>query len=82
MNIREGARRMKLAGKWMVVVPLCIMILVMGIVGIMIAARPGAASLVYLGPAFAVALFYLEIPGWALLLFGWIVEGFATKEEM
>jgi len=82
MNIQEGARRMKRAGQWMVVIPFCIMLLVMVAVGIAILERPNSVGLVGLQPIHAVVLLiWLEIPGWALWLAGWITEGFAKEPD-
>jgi hypothetical protein len=82
MNIEEGARRMKRAGQWMVVVPFFVMLLVMGVVGIFIMGHPNSVYLVgRFGLIYGVALIYLEIPGWVLWLAGWIMEGFAKNPD-
>ncbi|MGH9598821.1 MAG: hypothetical protein ACRD27_03085 [Terracidiphilus sp.] len=73
MNIHEGARRMRRAGRWMMIVPLAVFVLLICV---------GAASILFrralLNPLVLIPLFVLlEVPGALLWIAGWILEGFA-----
>jgi hypothetical protein len=79
MNVQEGARRMQRAGQWLVMIPLTLVTLIWAVMF--------TVSLVnhsFFGPnqlVFLLILFYLVVPGGALWLAGWIVEGFANKDS-
>ena len=81
MNIEEGAGRMKRAGQWLFVAPSSLVILAW-VIGITVGQlHPGFGTLI--GPAMilAVLALYVAIAGGVLWLAGWIVEGFAQKEN-
>jgi hypothetical protein len=76
MNVMEGARRMRRAGRWMVVIPLLVTV-VLGLAAFVAYAlnrNPGIIGL-------AVPLIPIEIIGVVLWLAGWIVEGFAKDTD-
>jgi hypothetical protein len=80
MNTQEGARRMKRAGQWMIIIPLTVVLLLWA------AGLVASPVLHYDGPFHAAVLFivvfvYLAIPGGALWLAAWIVEGFAKNPD-
>jgi hypothetical protein len=76
MNVTEGARRMRSAGKWIVLIPL-MMTLLLCLVSF------GSYAL-NLNPriiVLAVPLIPIEIFGIILWLAGWIMEGFAKEKD-
>lgn len=79
MNALEGARRMQLAGRWIVWIALSVTVLLWG--AIMLFSYLRAPLLLprlgFLEPLFV--FFYLACPGAILWLAGWIVEGFAKN---
>jgi hypothetical protein len=81
MNIQEGARRMKRAGRWLIMVTLTSVLVLLGI-GLVVSAFPhGSRSL---GDGVIIIVFaftYLAIPGGVLWLAGWITEGFAKNPD-
>jgi hypothetical protein len=81
MNVEEGARRMKHAGQWLFVVPSTIVILFWVIGATAGQLYQGFGILIGPGMIFAVLALYLAIAGGVLWLAGWIVEGFAEKEN-
>ena len=79
MNVQEGARRMKRAGVWLMTIPLAIVILtwVAALTVALVQHEPGFFADSVFVPI--VVMIYLAMPGGALWLAGWIVEGFAKK---
>jgi len=77
MNVQEGARRIRHAGRWLVLIPSTIVILSWAAAMAASGLHPGFG--IFLGPEiiFAVFALYLGIGGGVLWLAGWIVEGFA-----
>jgi hypothetical protein len=78
MNIQEGARRLKLAGLWLIAVPLCL-----GLLGWVVALF---VSLLHHQFNFfpldvIMILFCSLIPGGTIWLTGWIMEGFAKESR-
>jgi high-affinity K+ transport system ATPase subunit B len=77
MNVVEGARRMKSAGRWMLFVPLTLLVLLVGVV-LIVAYLPIHENLPSIG---LLDLVFLLIPiasiGAFLWLAGWILEGYA-----
>ena len=80
MNVPEGARRMKRAGQWMIFIPLAAGLVSWGIGLIGFALHREFSTLGSGGFVFLFLFAYLAIPGGALWIAGWIVEGFAKKE--
>lgn len=81
MNIAEGARRMQTAGRWMVFIPLTLSLLFMG-VSLVIAYLPGSDRFHGFGMLEVVpVLLPIALPGAALWLAGWIVEGFGKDQQ-
>jgi hypothetical protein len=81
MNVAEGARRMQQAGRWMVLIPLGASLLFVGSF-LVLAYLPAGAEVHGFGVLGIVPLLMsIEIPGAALWLAGWIVEGFAQKDQ-
>jgi len=78
MNVQEGAKRMRRAGIWLVVLPVCWMVLAW--LWRAIAYLHTGTGLVASGLGIA-DIFILATPGALLWLVGWIVEGFAQKER-
>ena len=76
MNIAEGARRMKYAGRWMVLFPLSAFLLFVGVVSVT-AFLPGSAFRYINGAQLLVLPLPIAFIGAGLWLAGWIVEGFA-----
>jgi uncharacterized membrane protein YhdT len=80
MNVAEGARRMKYAGRWMVWFPLGALLVFVVFLAIC-SFVPGATH------GFALYLQFLVLPlplafvGAALWIAGWITEGFAKDAE-
>lgn len=72
MNVLEGARRMKRAGLFLVMIPWIVLLLVWAIALIVALLHKNPAELNPFGGIFL----YLAIPGGMLWLAGWIVEGF------
>jgi len=77
MSVQEGARIMKRAGQWTIMIPLTVVLLL----------SPAMFTMSFVNrSSFApdlilfICLFFLIIPSGALWLAGWIVEGFAKKE--
>jgi len=77
MNALEGARRMQLAGRWIVFIAVSFILLIWA--GIMLGnLLPSSHSSANAGLFELIAVFILlACPGAALWLTGWIVEGFA-----
>ena len=75
MNILEGSRRMKQAGRWMLFLALTVMVLLVGISGVMSLYRGDLRTPLALIPM-SLPFF---VPGAALWLAGWIVEGFSKE---
>jgi hypothetical protein len=76
MNVMEGARRMRRAGRWMVLIPLLVTIFLCLLSFIAYALNRRAGFIV-----FAVPLIPIEILGMILWLAGWIVEGFGKDTK-
>ncbi|MGD0682185.1 MAG: hypothetical protein ABR990_09040 [Terracidiphilus sp.] len=72
MNVEEGAKRMRRAGKWIVLIPLVVTVLLSVISFIAYAMNRNHGII-----ALAILLLPIEILGGILWLAGWIVEGFA-----
>ncbi len=77
MNVHEGARRMKRAGKWLVMMPVAAILILSIIVEIGALFAPGKGDPAILFPL----CLPLLVPGILLWIAGWIVEGFAQKER-
>jgi hypothetical protein len=77
MNIHEGAGRMKRAGQLLVLVPSTIVIL-LALVATLAAGFRGYIGFVTI---LAVLALYMAVPGGALWLAAWIVEGFAKEPD-
>jgi hypothetical protein len=78
MNALEGARRMKVAGRWMVWIALSLTVLMWGLLTLFSYLRAGFfGGFGFLEPV--IIFVYLACPGGALWLAGWIVEGFAKN---
>jgi hypothetical protein len=77
MNVAEGARRMRRAGQWLVIVPLAVLALLICVAAVWALIRPDLRSPFGLVPIFIP----LVIPGGVLWLAGWIVEGFAKDAD-
>jgi len=77
MNTREGARRMKVAGLWLVAVPLTAIVLLLIVSEIGGLFVDGKEHAMVLFPLFTPLL----APGVLLWIGGWIVEGFGKKES-
>ena len=75
MNIVEGARRMKVAGRWIVFIPLTVILVLMGVV-LVVVCLSAAGALPVMELQFIAPLLILAVPGAFLWLAGWIVEGF------
>jgi hypothetical protein len=81
MNIHEGARRMKLAGQWIILVPLTLMLIIDGI-ELMLAVIYRSTANMSAGFVFMIPYFLvIATPGATLWLAGWIVEGFAKNSD-
>lgn len=72
MNVREGAARMQRAGKWLVLIPLAILVLLISAAEVEKLFRHDLRSPFGLIPLFIPFC----IPGILLWLAGWIVAGF------
>jgi hypothetical protein len=72
MNVAEGAKRMRRAGQWMILIPLIALALLWGL------AMSGAPPMLELAQM-NLPLSVLSL-GAALWLAGWIVEGFAKEK--
>jgi hypothetical protein len=77
MNIHEAARRMRKAGRWMILIPVGLALLLVG--------REVVYGFYHLGngglyPGIF-GLVPLTVPGALLWLAGWIVEGFAEDTK-
>jgi len=81
MDVQEGARRMKRAGQWLIMVPLTAVLILLAIGLVVSVLRHDSGSLGRGPIVFLFAFIYLAIPGGVLWLAGWIVEGFAKKES-
>jgi hypothetical protein len=81
MNVEEGARRMTRAGQWLVGVPSAIAIAIWTVTLAGGLLHPGFGILFPGAMIFGVLALYLAIGGGVLWLAGWIVEGFAQKQE-
>ncbi len=81
MNVQEGARRMKRAGQWLIMVPLTAVLVLWGIGLVVAVLRHGSTPLGGGAIIFLLAFIYLAIPGGALWLAGWIVEGFSKGSD-
>lgn len=77
MNIREGAGRLRRAGRWMILIPLSVGVLVLCCEAVFAHRHPMAFDF---GPVL-VDMIVLSIPGALLSLAGWILEGFAKEAE-
>jgi hypothetical protein len=75
MNVDEGARRMQQAGRWMVFIPLTIAFLFIACASVAPFLGASGSMTFNILPL----LFFLSLPGAALWLAGWIVEGFAQR---
>jgi len=75
MNIREGARRMRHVGQWMILIPLSI-ILVIWATALANAVITRSAYGLTLGVRLLIPAILSAIPGAALWAAAWIVEGF------
>jgi hypothetical protein len=80
MNIHEGARRMKRAGQWMIMIPLTV-VLIIWAVALAASVALHREELYHPALLFIIAFVYLAIPGGVLWLAGWIVEGFAKDPD-
>ena len=76
MNVEEGSRRMRRAGKWIVIIPLILAALfcLLGIFAHALNRNPGIIGL-------ALPLIPIVFFGAVLWLAGWIVEGFAKNTD-
>jgi len=78
MNVSEGALRMRCAGRWMLLIPVSVFVLFLCISEVFAYLRIGnylnGFGMIHL--LFSL-LFLVAVPGAALWLAGWIVEGFA-----
>lgn len=79
MNIAGGARRMRRVGRYIVMAAVCVFALLLCVLAVALL-RPS------LGISFAlidliVLPLLVAIPGAILWLAGWIVEGFAEKDQ-
>ncbi len=76
MNVREGARRMRKAGRWLMLIPLAILA-VLNIAWVVeyFFVRNDLRSAIGLFP---ICIPFM-LPGAALWLAGWIVDGFARE---
>lgn len=77
MNVLEGSRRMRQAGRWMVFVPLTALVILIGAVEVMALFRGNLRTPLGLIP---ISLPLLA-PGALLWVAGWIVEGFAKESR-
>ena len=78
MNALEGARRMQVAGRWIVWIALGLTVLFSGLLMLFSYLHAGSfGGFGFLEPAFLFV--YMACPGGVLWLAGWIVEGFAKK---
>jgi hypothetical protein len=81
MNVAEGARRMMFAGRWIVFVALIGSILFVGLM-LILAYLPSSQFLHGFALLEFIPLFFpLALIGASLWLAGWIVEGFAKKDQ-
>jgi nitric oxide reductase large subunit len=83
MSVATGAKRMKIAGRWMVIVAVCAFVLFTGL-GVVRAFLPFSEHFYGFGLLQFVpllVLFYIGVPGAILWLAGWIVEGFANEDS-
>jgi hypothetical protein len=76
MNVREGARRMPKAGRWLMLIPLAVLV-ILNIVWVVeyFFVRNDLRSALGLIP---ICIPFM-LPGTALWLAGWIVDGFAIE---
>jgi hypothetical protein len=75
MNIREGARRMRYVGQWMILIPLSILLVVWGTV-LANALITRSANGMTLGVQLLIPGVLSAVPGAALWAAAWILEGF------
>ena len=75
MNIREGARRMRRVGQWMILIPLSIILVVWG-TALANALITRSAEGMTLGVRLLFPAILAAIPGAALWVAAWILEGF------
>ena len=78
MNIAEGARRMKYAGRWMVLFPLSAFLLFVCILTVTVF-LPGATIRYFQATQLLVLPLPIAFIGVVLWLAGWITEGFAKE---
>ena len=79
MNFKEGARRMRVAGLWMIVVPLSAFLLLWAVtltIALIRVGSPAGFGVIDLSPCIP-----LVIPGAILWLAAWIMEGFAKDAQ-
>jgi len=82
MNVVEGSRRMRRAGRWMVLIPISIFVPFLFLSEAFATLRMGDfvnwfGILQLLAPL----LLIIAIPGGALWLAGWILDGFARDSD-
>lgn len=76
MNVREGARRMRMAGRWLMLIPP---------VAFVVSCVVWAVEYFFvrndLRPPFGLIVIFIPliVPGAALWVAGWIVDGFAEE---
>ncbi len=84
MNVQEGARRMQYAGAWLAVIPACLSALVV-IFQMTSLFSPDATRiagrLAIVGGFRLGEILVAGLPGIALWIAGWIVEGFAKDPD-
>jgi hypothetical protein len=81
MNVAEGARRIRLAGQWLVMIPLTLALLAFAIGLGMALMRQQYDWAMHGGILLWIISVYLTIPGGALWLASWILDGFAKDPE-
>ena len=76
MNVQEGARRMRKAGRWLMLIPLAVLAIlnIVWVVEFFFVRNDLRSAL----PLIPICLPFM-IPGAALWLAGWIVDGFAME---
>jgi len=77
MNIFEGSRRMRLAGRWLTFIPLTAFLVLIGLGEVISLFRGNPRPMLGLIPISLPFLF----SGVLLWLGGWIVEGFAKESH-
>lgn len=76
MNIHEGSRRMQRAGQWLIAIPVSVVLLCVMAASVVALAQGRLSDIGFRLSAISFCI-PLVIPGLALWIAGWIVEGFA-----